>query len=265
MSSRIGRVVGLSKLKAKYKTFETRRQLFAEYDVFLADDRIVGALSKVLGKVFYGSKAKRPIPVDLTIGAEKPRKDASKGEKEDKVLRIGTPQGVAKEIESALSAAYIHLSPSATSSIKIGKASMSPTQISENVEAVVAKLVEKFVPKGWRGVRSLHIKGPNTMALPIWLADELWTDEKEVLEEKWKPPIKEKKPEKGEKKRKWDEWEEDILDEETLAERRANKKNKKPKQVQDNSAKERKEKTKLDRKKLKESALKGVQAPPIAG
>jgi len=44
-------------------------------------------------------------------------------------------------------------------------------------------MVERFVPKKWRGVKSLHIKGPETMALPIWLADELWVDEGDVLDE----------------------------------------------------------------------------------
>ncbi|KAK4891182.1 hypothetical protein LTR28_002504, partial [Elasticomyces elasticus] len=53
----------------------------------------------------------------------------------------------------------------------------------DNIEAVVTGLVEKYVPKQWRGVRAFHIKGPNTMALPIWLADELWEDEADVLEE----------------------------------------------------------------------------------
>ena len=37
--------------------------------------------------------------------------------------------------------------------------------------------------KKWRGVRGIHIKGPTTAALPIWLADELWTDEADVLED----------------------------------------------------------------------------------
>jgi ribosome biogenesis protein UTP30 len=44
-------------------------------------------------------------------------------------------------------------------------------------------MIEKYVPKKWRGVKSMHIKGPTTAALPIWLADELWVDDADVLDE----------------------------------------------------------------------------------
>jgi ribosome biogenesis protein UTP30 len=52
-----------------------------------------------------------------------------------------------------------------------------------NVEAVVNGLIEKFVPQQWRNVRAVHIKGPNTAALPIWLTEELWAEETQVLEQ----------------------------------------------------------------------------------
>lgn len=57
-----------------------------------------------------------------------------------------------------------------------------PEEVAENIEAAVEGMVKKFVPKGWRNIRAIHIKGPNTMALPIWLAEELWQDEEDVLE-----------------------------------------------------------------------------------
>lgn len=67
--------------------------------------------------------------------------------------------------------------------MRVGLASFTPEQVAANVEAVVNGMVEKFVSKGWRNVRSVHIKGPNTLALPIWLAEELWVEETDVLEE----------------------------------------------------------------------------------
>lgn len=48
---------------------------------------------------------------------------------------------------------------------------------------VVSGMVDKFITKKWRNLRAIHIKGPNTMALPVWLAEELWVDEADVLEE----------------------------------------------------------------------------------
>jgi ribosome biogenesis protein UTP30 len=73
---------------------------------------------------------------------------------------------------------------------------MTPDQVAANLDAVVSVLTEKYIPQGWRNIRSLHIKGPNTAALPIWLADELWTDENDVLESLPAPVIKDKKKRK---------------------------------------------------------------------
>ena len=44
-------------------------------------------------------------------------------------------------------------------------------------------MVDKFIPKGWKNIKSLFIKGPNTVALPIWQTTELWTEDSEVLED----------------------------------------------------------------------------------
>ncbi|EGP90681.1 uncharacterized protein MYCGRDRAFT_103105, partial [Zymoseptoria tritici IPO323] len=63
VADKVKRVIGMEKLKAKYKSYESKRQLFGEYDVFLADDRIITYLPGVLGKVFYKGGSKRPIPV----------------------------------------------------------------------------------------------------------------------------------------------------------------------------------------------------------
>jgi ribosome biogenesis protein UTP30 len=82
-----------------------------------------------------------------------------------------------------LKAALVALSPSTLTSVRVGFAGWSAEKLAENITAVANELIAKFVPKKWRGVRAIHIKGPETAALPIWLADELWTDEADVLEE----------------------------------------------------------------------------------
>lgn len=188
LAKRVGRVIGLNKLKAKYKSFESRRQLLGEYDVFLADHRIVTYLPQVLGKVFYKGGAKRPIPV--TLEGKRQNVD-EQGNKRQKLAEGGKkvvkdevkPAEIAREIEKTLKSALVHLAPSTTTAVKVGKASMEPNQLQENVEAVTEGLVEKFVPQKWRNVRAVHVKGPNTAALPIWMAEELWEDEKDVLDE----------------------------------------------------------------------------------
>ncbi|KAJ9666888.1 proteasome-interacting protein cic1 [Coniosporium apollinis] len=213
LSARINRVIDISKLKSKYKSYESRRQLFGEYDIFLADDRVITFLPKVLGKVFYGTTAKRPIPVSLTGNAKPPPKNAEGRRPVEKrqdskgrplpggVGLVGEPKDVAGEIEKTLSAALVHLSPSTTTAVRVGFASWTPEKVVQNVEAVVEGLV-KIIPKGMRGVRAIHIKGPNTMALPVWLADELWEDEADVLEKKWAPKEAEPKMIEGAKEKK---------------------------------------------------------------
>ncbi|KAF2279281.1 ribosomal protein L1 [Westerdykella ornata] len=261
LRAKIGRVIGVEKLKKKYKTYETRRQLLAEYDLFLADDRIISELPHVLGKTFNANKSKRPIPVGLTMQLPK-----DKDGKRKRVVR--SPDAIAKEIESALHSTYVHLSPTATTAIRVGKLSQQPQQIVENIEAVVAALTGKFVPRGWRNVRALHIKGPTTVALPIWLADELWADEAQVLEEPWKPAIKDASASKtSEKKRKWEEWEKEILDDEELAERRERRRREKKRKSKEegDAAKVVASISKERRKKLKQQALESIKTPLIAG
>ena len=52
----ISRVVGLEKLKGKFKAFEARRMLLKENDLFLADDRIIPLLPKLLGSKWFEAK-----------------------------------------------------------------------------------------------------------------------------------------------------------------------------------------------------------------
>ncbi|KAL1599858.1 proteasome-interacting protein cic1 [Paraconiothyrium brasiliense] len=260
LRTKVARVIGVDKLKKKWKSFETKRQLLAEYDIFMVDDRVTKIVAEALGKTFYSTKSKRPIPIKLVAGAyvDKSKKDDKK--KQDNV--VGTPTGVAKEIESALSATYVSMSASTNTSIKVGKLSMTAQQLKENVEAVVEKLVEKHIEHKWRNVRGLYIKGPTTKALPIWSAEEMWVDEEKVLNEAPTRAITEGSS-KGEKRKKWEEWEEEMLDDEDLEEKRQRRKAKKskkdPEQTKSRSI------SKDKRNKLKQEALSSVQTPLIAG
>ena len=113
---------------------------------------------------------------------------------------IAPPPLFAKEIERTLSTAQINLAPSTTTAVRVGLASHTPEQLTANIEAVMASLAEQLV--GWKNVRAVHVKGPNTMALPIWLARELWVDEELVLEDEKAAELKAKAAQKGKRKRK---------------------------------------------------------------
>ncbi|KAH4932060.1 hypothetical protein HBI79_105890 [Parastagonospora nodorum] len=258
LREKVVRVLGVDKLKKRYKSYEQKRALLAEFDVFMVDDRIIKIVAEFLGNTFYAGKAKRPIPIRLTAGAYID-KSAKKDSKESQNV-VGTPQGVAKEIEAALKSTYLSMSPSANTSIKIGALSMSAKQLTENTSAVVAAIIPRYIEQGWRNIRSLHLKGPTTKALPIWLADELWADETQVLDQPWKGKgVTEGKT--AERKRKWEEWEEEMLDDDELAAKKAQREAKKAKKER---SKESKSISKEKRKAMKEAALSGVQTPLIA-
>jgi len=52
----VNRVVGIEKLKGKFKSFEARRALLHENALFLADDRVIPLLPRLLGKIFFTAK-----------------------------------------------------------------------------------------------------------------------------------------------------------------------------------------------------------------
>lgn len=202
LSKRITRVIDFGKLKSKYGQYDAQRKLFSEHDIFLADDRIINRLPKLLGKTFYKSTAKRPIPV--VFSAKRPKVDGKRA-KRDKTkqddVNAGTAADIAKEIEKALSSALVSLSPTTNTAVRIGYSNWTAEQIADNVDAVVTGLVGKWVPQKWRNVRSIYIKGPTTAALPIWLTDELWMDEKDVIADEEAAAKKAEKANVGKKRK----------------------------------------------------------------
>jgi len=52
----ISRVVGIEKLKGKFKSYEARRMLLKENGMFLADERVIPLLPGLLGKKWFDAK-----------------------------------------------------------------------------------------------------------------------------------------------------------------------------------------------------------------
>ncbi|KJZ77074.1 hypothetical protein HIM_03395 [Hirsutella minnesotensis 3608] len=187
----ITRIIDFGKLKTKYGQYEAQRKLFSEHDVFLADDRIINRLPKVLGRTFYKTTVKRPIPVILS--AKRPKVDGKRAKRSDLAskakaagqespeLNVGSAADMAREIQKALGSALVSLSPTTNTAIRVGYAHWPAEHIADNVQAIVSALVERWVPQKWRNVKSIYIKGPRTAALPIWQTDELWLDSADVV------------------------------------------------------------------------------------
>jgi ribosome biogenesis protein UTP30 len=201
LKEKLRKVIRFSKLAKNYKSFESRRKLLAEYDVFLADERIVHLIPSALGSVFYKSGTKRPISVSLTgkeLWGKKQKKTAldrlkpkQRGAPGEGPAVIGKPEDVGAAIETALSTIVVNLSPTTSLSIKVAYAGWPAEWIAANVSAAVEKIVPKYVPGQWNGVKSLYIKGPDTAALPIYMTEEIW-DADRVLDEGEEPAVEER-------------------------------------------------------------------------
>ncbi|KAI1430922.1 electron transfer flavoprotein alpha-subunit [Xylaria sp. CBS 124048] len=196
----VSRIIGLDKLKKKFSTYENQRALLAEHDIFLGDSRIINRLPSLLGKTFYKSQKKRPVPID--IEARIPKSGGKRVKPAKGTVNACTAIQLAGEIKRAIGSALVNLAPSTNHAVKIGYASWKPEDLAANVERVVSVMVNKLISGGRKNVRSIYIKGeidrtgsmisrqanccagPETAALPIYMTDELWVDkEKDVIDD----------------------------------------------------------------------------------
>ncbi|KAJ3314512.1 hypothetical protein HDV04_006051 [Boothiomyces sp. JEL0838] len=135
------KVIGLSKLKAKYKPYEAKRELAASYDLFVTDNRIVEFLPKMLGKTFF-QKKKIPVTVDLRKEHIKP------------------------EIERVRNSTFIHFNMGTCISIYVATTEMTQEQCVENIVDVWNELDK--IPGKWDNILSINLKLTESISLPIY-------------------------------------------------------------------------------------------------
>jgi ribosome biogenesis protein UTP30 len=140
----VAKVLGISKLKANYKAHEQKRKLCDSYDMFLADDRVLPILPKLLGKNFF-KKKKQPVAVDLT--------------KKDWVAQV----------RRAVGATYFNVGGGTCVNVKVGKSTMEIDEIVENTVVAIEGAVNK-IPRKWGNIQSIYVKTPDSVALPIFTA-----------------------------------------------------------------------------------------------
>jgi len=134
------KVIGVSKLRSEYKPFEAKRQLCAMYDLFLADDRVMPLLPKLLGKKFFETK-KKPVKINMKAS------------------------NLAGEVAKARDAAQLFLGPGICSSVKVGHTAHSVDELVDNIMQVAEK-VSLHVRKD--GVQNMQIKVAASASLPIY-------------------------------------------------------------------------------------------------
>jgi ribosomal protein L1 len=160
----IQRVVGISKLKGKFKPFEARRQLLDSFDLFLAEGSVVTTLPRLLGKTFYSSN-KIPLSVDLSTKEEAISDSRAK-----------------EEITKLLHSTFAVLNAGNTITVRVGRFEFSDNDISENAQAVVDYFVKNIVKNGWDGIRAVNIKTSKSPSLPVFLTEKIY-GENDILKE----------------------------------------------------------------------------------
>ncbi|KAK9365784.1 ribosomal protein L1p/L10e family-domain-containing protein [Lipomyces kononenkoae] len=190
VKDKVARIVGISKLRTKFKTFEARRQLRDEYDLFLADDRVVPMMPELLGKTFISVK-KMPVPISIlsrtgasaldtaakvaTARAGKKRSSKMSAEEEIALEKDAvSSKRVNAEITRTLNSAMVFVPAGTSTTVKIGFSTFPVDGLAENIQAVVDGIISKNIVKGgWDGIRSLHLKTRDSISLPIYLTEKL--------------------------------------------------------------------------------------------
>jgi len=140
-------VVGVEKLKAKYRQYEARRQLCDSHDLFLCDSRVIEMMAQVLGKYFFQTKKKLPIPVKLDEKAKNPE---------------------APFVE-AINSTCLRTPSWPTCGVKIGRCDMTADELLANALTVLPVAFAHFAKQG-NAIRQVHVQATDAPALPIYKA-----------------------------------------------------------------------------------------------
>eukprot|EP00983_Pelagomonas_calceolata_P026126 821054-Pelagomonas_calceolata.AAC.1 len=140
----VTKVVGLSKLRTKYESHEAKRELCKLYDLFLADERILPSLPKLIGKSFF-KKKKQPIPVDITV------------------------KDFPAQVKKACAATHMFKNSGTCVNIRAARSGQTQQQIVENIHAILCQAVE-HIPKKWANIQGVFLKTASSVALPLFQA-----------------------------------------------------------------------------------------------
>ena len=132
-------IMDVTHLRNNFKTYELKRQLCKGYDLFLADERIVPLLPRLLGKSFF-EKKRLPIPVNMAA------------------------KDIRKELSRAISSSTYQLGNGPCVSLKAAHTKMNKKDIVKNVSEAIAHFQTRFPV----AIQSIHVKLPSTIALPVY-------------------------------------------------------------------------------------------------
>ncbi|XP_063076657.1 ribosomal L1 domain-containing protein 1 isoform X2 [Engraulis encrasicolus] len=135
-------------LKTEHKSFEAKRRLLGNFDLFLSDARIRRLLPSHIGKHFYESK-KAPLSVNLQA--------KSLGRDMDRLIQ-GSTLTVGKKGPCCMA--------------RVAHSGMTADEIEENINTAVQTIIAKLnmVEKS-KVMKMIHLKSQTSVALPIYTSD----------------------------------------------------------------------------------------------
>jgi ribosome biogenesis protein UTP30 len=141
----VSTVIPLAKLRANYKQHESKRTLCGQYDLFVADKRILTMLPGLLGKVFFRTK-KLPVPINII------------------------PEKSIKGIENATNSAHLFVPHGVLSNLRIGRVNFEVDHIVDNIMVALSYMMNKennpFVE--WENIQAVYIKTTDSVSLPLY-------------------------------------------------------------------------------------------------
>lgn len=149
----VTRCIGVSKLKGKFKPYEARRALRADFDVFLAESDVVAALPRLLGKAFYGKLGYIPLPVNVRHS-------------KDGAINA---EAVAHRVTKILNSTPVVYPASHTMLVRIGTTKHSSRELAQNAAAVA-----DFV--GLDGIVEVSLRTNQSPTLPVYYADRIYSE-----------------------------------------------------------------------------------------
>ena len=131
-------VVDKAKLEELRSNIRQFKKLARRNRIFISSATLMGTIGKYFGKIL-SPRNKMPIPAGIT----------------DNILTY---------VEDAKKTILVRLHKSPTVHAKVGNINMSDEELAENITSFIMTIKDKL-PKGWRNIRSIHIKA--TMGSPV--------------------------------------------------------------------------------------------------
>ncbi|TID29760.1 hypothetical protein CANINC_001678 [Pichia inconspicua] len=147
----LSQIITVRELKTKYHSYEARRKLLSEFDLFLTDSSIANMIPKLLGKTFFSSP-KMPLTVVIT---------------EKKKLSL---EKLTKNFIKASRSIGFILPMGTNTSFKLGMLGQDLKKLSENI-STIAKYLEQFP------IRLIQLKLNGSPSIPIYLTKKIYENE----------------------------------------------------------------------------------------